>query len=138
MDRLAQELGHPVQHRHLNSGLGQWVGSEHRPVAWAKKPVDGFFEDANGDGTKVAVEFLGDYYHGHPRLWGTGMGPFNQSYEDLYHKTEKSLMKLHRLGYLVLYAWESDYKNRGALSSVLSICRTFDGQGLYYKQRTHA
>ena len=87
----------------------------------------------NADGQNIAIEFLGDYFHGHPRLWETGAGPFGQNFEDLFRNTEQSLAKLHRLGYQVLYAWESDYKNRGVFSSIRSICRTFDGQELRYE-----
>ena len=39
------------------------------PPDWPNKPVDGYDRKRG-----IIYEYLGDYYHGHPSLWGTRGG----------------------------------------------------------------
>src|SRR6185295_6353248 len=124
----AQELGISIQHLHLNEAEKCWEGDEHRPAAWRKKPIDGFYHDA-ATNTNVAIEYLGDYYHGHPDLWGDdtcSKDHFGRMFSDVFCDTQRKLAKLKSLGYKVLYVWDADVKQRKALQSLLSICRTFE------------
>ena len=81
------ELNIKIQHRHLDSDNYQWVGDEHRPLEWQRKPVDGYYED---NYSQIAIEFLGDKYHGHPRLWKDDQDATNHfgiKHKDLYEDT---------------------------------------------------
>lgn len=99
-------MGAKIQHKHLDLERKRWVGDEHRPDTWKKKPVDGYYLD--GD-QKVVIEFLGDYYHGHPRFWGPGkVDKWQRKFENLFSETEVKLAKLKSLGYKVHYVWESE------------------------------
>lgn len=106
MDSLEIKLGTKIQHAHLDLEKKSWIGAEHRPNLWQRKPVDGYYLD--GD-QKVAIEFLGDYYHGHPRLWGLNkVDRWSRKFEDLFLDTQVKLAKLKSLGYKVHYVWESE------------------------------
>lgn len=104
------------------------TGGEHRPKEWPQKAVDGFCVK---DGRNTAIEFLGDLYDGHPRLWMSTPAAKNfmgASFEELFIKTEKKMNRLCDLGYVVVYVWEADYANRKALQSVESISFVFSGK----------
>ena len=125
-DELQTEIQQEIQHSHYDVDTLSIIGEEHRPIKWAKKPVDGYY--VNADGKNVAVEFLGDQFHGHPRLWHDDekkTNLYNVLHKDRFEDTEKKLKKLKSLNYVVMYIWESDYVERKR--SVLSICHTFDG-----------
>lgn len=124
LDALAVHLGYAIQHKHVDVTLKKVVGNEHRPAGWKQKPVDGYFQDE--DGTHVAIEFLGNIYHGHPSLWPKGTNHFGQQYTDLHAKTERTLRKLRALGYRVFYVWEHDYTALKGLDSVRTILREFE------------
>ena len=97
-----------------------------------KKPIDGFYVDEY-DQNNVAIEFLGDHYHGHPSLWGENQEKCDQHsrlFKDLFVNTEKKLSKLKSLGYKVFYVWECDFKKNGPLNTI-EICREFDNK-LYW------
>jgi G:T-mismatch repair DNA endonuclease (very short patch repair protein) len=125
MDEYAAEYGVTIQHAHYNPATKQIEGTEHRPAEWPQKGVDGFYVDA--DGTNVAIEFLGDYWHGHPRWWPKGEG-----FKALFEKTETKLLRLKSLGYKVVYVWENDYKHRKALQSMSSTAFVLEDE-LEYK-----
>jgi G:T-mismatch repair DNA endonuclease (very short patch repair protein) len=88
--------------------------------------VDGHY--TRGDGTQICIEFLGDYFHGHPKQWvhdETAMGPFYKTHKEHFMDTERKLAKLASLGYHVLYVWEHDYAHMETSQSLQSICRVF-------------
>jgi len=60
---LEEEVG-PIQHRHFNELSQSWEGAEYRVPGYRRKAVDGKVHEMN-----VVFEFLGDVWHGHPRLW---------------------------------------------------------------------
>lgn len=106
IDSLEIKLGIKIQHVHLDLNDKVWTGSEHRPDLWQKKPIDGYYLDGI---QQVAIEFLGDYYHGHPRFWGLNkVDKWFRKFEDLFLDTENKLKKLKSLGYKVYYVWESE------------------------------
>ncbi len=128
IDMLQIEINIQIQHRHLNKTDKTWKGDEYRIQEWRKKCVDGFYIDENG--VKTIVEFLGDYYHGHPRLWGPDQDKkdrFSRLFKDVFLKTEKTLQKCKAFGYKVLDIWESEFKKRKTFQSLMSICHEFDG-----------
>lgn len=124
IDDLEKELNLIIKHRHLDITEKKWCGSEHRPLKWQRKSVDGYYVDIF-DGMPVGIEFLGDYCHGHPRLWDGD----KQVYLELrFNDTQKKLLKLKELGYKVYYVWESDFKNKTATQNLASICREFENK----------
>jgi len=129
LDCLEKELKVTIQHVHYDFNAKTVVGTEHRPLKWPKKPIDGFYTDTNGQ--MIAVEFLGDYFHGHPRLWKVDPETENHygvPLKLLFNKTEEKLAKLAALGYIVVYIWESTFAKKPALSSLYSICKIFNGK----------
>jgi hypothetical protein len=120
---LESQLGIPIQHIRYDAEQKVVSGQEHRPDGWKKKAVDGYYQEA--DGTKVAIEFLGDYYHGHPSQWGGTV--FGRPCKDMFTKTEEKLQKLSSLGYRVMYVWEYDYPRKKVMENVQSILREFNG-----------
>lgn len=112
IDLLEKNWHIKIQHMHFNDNY-KYEGSEHRPELWKNKPIDGFFSTEN---TKYAIEFLGDVFHGHPRLWKTdhtAKNHKNKLHIELYHDTEKKLKKLVTLGYKVYVMWESHFHKYG-------------------------
>lgn len=79
---------------------------ENRQVYIEKKKVDGLIGN-------VVYEFLGDYYHGNPKIYNPK--DYNQichkTFGELYSDTFKRFRKLKKLGYKVNYIWESDWEN---------------------------
>jgi len=81
--------------------------------------VDGYDPDTN-----TVYEFLGDYWHGHPK-WHSkcdGMNPTCKiSFTDLYKITEARLTSLYKMQYNIIYVWEND----DPLNTMIH--RTFNG-----------
>lgn len=131
-DNYAKELGVEIQHLHYDTHLKTVTGSEFAAPEWPTKKVDGYYVKA--DGTKVVIEFEGDYYHGHPRLWSQNEDAasyFDVPFKDMFEKTKSRLEKLFSFGYEVVYVWEYDYLRRGIFQSVQSVCFVFDGELRY-------
>ena len=71
--------------------------------------VDGFDQEAN-----TVYEFLGDFWHGHPKFPRDRINEINHcTMEYLYSRTFQRLDHLKTLGYNVKYIWESDFKEKG-------------------------
>ncbi|MBS0285956.1 MAG: hypothetical protein JSR17_01560 [Proteobacteria bacterium] len=127
IDLLELELGVKIQHIHYNTISKTIDGDEHRPIQWRKKAVDGFYEK---NSTKIAIEFLGDIYHGHKKYWendSLAKNYLGKLYTELYMETEKKMLRLKNIGYEVLYIWESDFKKymREKTSTLMSYCHNF-------------
>lgn len=60
---------------------------------------------------KIAVEFLGDYWHGYKN--NEELTHFGETFSSLYRKTFKRFDKVKACGYTILYVWESDYLENG-------------------------
>ena len=135
MDELEKEIGVSIQHVHYDKAAKTVSGEEHRPLQWRAETVDGYYENKDDRKTPFAFEFLGDHYHGHPRLWRDDPEAKSffgdKRYKDLFEETEKKLQKLVDLGYWVIYIWESEYRNKTALMSLHDTCRRFDGRLLF-------
>jgi hypothetical protein len=94
----------------------------------SKAPVDGYHKESN-----TIYEFLGDIYHGHPRLWEEDT--MNIDHEKSFKKTHFKFQILHENGYKVIYIWESEFyqwDKSGGLSSLLSVCHEYNGETLEY------
>lgn len=75
------------------------------PLPECRVIVDGFVPETN-----TVYEFLGDYWHGNPRKYTSGINPTNGvEYSVLFEKTMDRLDLLKKLGYNVVYVWESDW-----------------------------
>jgi hypothetical protein len=126
IDQLEQELGVRIQHSHYDQATKQLIRGEYRSPALPTSPVDGWEATTN-----TIYEFLGDEYHGHPRLrLRRQHNLYGFSYVDLYTKTERKLQTLFSAGHVLIYIWESEYKQwkRSQTNNLLSsVCRTFDG-----------
>jgi len=124
MDELSLHWGERILHRHwqdVEEGEGgtfiggHWSGDEHR-VAGTRFAVDGTVLGAFADGSKPeVVEFLGDYWHGNPRVHpGTKMNVrCGKTFGHLHRQTFERLSRIVELGYTVWYAWESDWLTHG-------------------------
>lgn len=84
-----------------------------------KIPKTRYFADALID--KTIYEYLGDYWHGNPRVYAPDV--FNERTKttmgNLYARTVSRHNKLLSLGYTVKFVWESDYDNGLLFSDVL-------------------
>lgn len=127
-DALELELGVSIQHTHFDRTTGEWKRDEYNSKRVSGySPIDGFIEES-----KTVIEFEGDVFHGHPRLWqqdADAKNYFGVPYRTLYENTEKKLQKYLSAGYRVQYVWEHDVMQRKrALQSFGSLLRTFDGR----------
>lgn len=121
--------GIQIQHAHYDVISKSLSGSEYTLSEYKNKRVDGFYVDSNGQ--KIVIEFLGNYFHGHPTLWGPNedkRDSFGRLHKDNFERTERIFTKVASFGYIVRYVWESDYKNLKGLQSVESILREFKGK----------
>lgn len=72
--------------------------------------VDGYDRESN-----TVYEYLGDYWHGHPRYWGRygGINLRNKkTFEELFLQTELRLIDILNEGYNIIYRWDSDSTTR--------------------------
>lgn len=92
----------------LNS-LGLPNDKEHRQVVIGEYRVDGFNPETN-----TIYEFLGDYWHGNPKLFNSmDINKHNNlSMNELYNKTIERIEMFKNQGYNVKYIWESDYRKQ--------------------------
>jgi G:T-mismatch repair DNA endonuclease (very short patch repair protein) len=120
MDLLEKELGVSIQHAHYNLETMLVDGSEYKIH---NLRVDGFYVDA--DNEQVAVEFLGDVWHGHPSLWGK-KNRWGVDYKTLFQSTEERFQKICQLGYRVIYVWQKDFKKRDETQRLP--IKTFQGE----------
>lgn len=101
---------------------------EHRQMMIGKYNVDGYVKE---DGkTIVAYEFLGDYYHGHPRM--KKLQPqYTELLESRFNKTLERLKFLFEQRCVVYYIWEHDWKHDRYLFG-----RLFNGYDLEWDEET--
>lgn len=73
---------------------------------WKKKSVDGYEPSTN-----TVYEFLGDYYHGNPKIFD--INNYNKTchktFGELHERTLKTLNRLKSFGYNTKYVWENDW-----------------------------
>ena len=79
-----------------------------RQIRISNKRVDGYDPQ-----TKTIYEFLGDYWHGNPRIFNGG--DYNKmchkTYGELFDMTMNRFHKFKTDGYVVKYIWEFDWKS---------------------------
>jgi len=124
IDELEIELDIPLQHSHYDPEVpGGITRNEYRAPCLPRHAVDGY-DAAN----KIIYEFLGDEFHGHPRLWHKrAQNLVGKLYTDVYAKTEAKFKTLTDAGYTVVYMWESDYRVRSS-EPLLERCILFEGR----------
>lgn len=96
-----------------------------RQVAKFGYSFDGYVDEITG--VKTVYEFLGDYYHGHPRLWYKNPN-YTESLKKKFNKTLEKFKYLFSNGYQVIYIWENDWNHK---KHVLG--RHFNGDTLEYE-----
>ncbi len=71
----------------------------------------GFRVDGFDPKTNTVYEFLGDYWHGNPRVFSPEkINPqTKKSFGQLYDETKARISRLEQAGYKVVYIWESDF-----------------------------
>ena len=107
LDDMQATLGRPLQHSHYDPVARTVTKDEYRAPCLPRRPVDGY--DAV---TQTVYEFLGDEWHGHPRLWHKVCNHCHQPHRALFASTERKMRTLTDHGYTVLYMWESDYRRK--------------------------
>jgi hypothetical protein len=77
-------------------------------------PGFGFRVDGFDSKTNTIYEFLGDFWHGNPKLYATeDKNPISKkTFGQLYNQTSQRFEKLKQAGYNIVYIWESDYKDK--------------------------
>lgn len=89
----------------------QWLDGLNIPVREYRVPGTKYIADGFDPKLNTLYEFLGDYWHGNlekylPEDINTKVGC---SFEELFIKTTEKLTAYKKLGYTVVYIWESEY-----------------------------
>jgi hypothetical protein len=76
--------------------------------------VDGYMPK-----TKTIYEFLGDYYHGNPKIYNLKdmNKTCHKTYGELYSKTIEREKMFTKLGYKIISIWENDFNKQLKLSN---------------------
>lgn len=122
---LSHATGVHIRHVHYEPGSNEGIGKEYRLPEWHAKPVDGYFERG-----RVVIEFLGDQFHGHPRLWASNpeaRDMFKRPHKENFETTQVMLAKMAAFGYRVFYVWESEYRRLAADEDPRLVLRRFRG-----------
>ena len=74
-----------------------------------------FKSDGYDPKTNTIYEFLGDYWHGNPKLYDFDKVNLNNgvSFKELNQKTFERFDEIKKLGYNIKYIWENDYNKNG-------------------------
>lgn len=110
---LERELDIVLRRARIDGVFGKVQRDEYRPPEMPRAPVDGYHSDS-----RTIFEFLGDYWHGHPRLQISKVSAnhFGTLHTESHRRTEDKLRTLQQAGYAVYYIWESDYLRYKAAS----------------------
>lgn len=81
------------------------------PVEQRQIRIENYFVDGCMQGQKIIYEFLGDFWHGNPKIYSRDeMNRVTKTtFGHLYDKTFKKFKTLHDLGYTVKYIWEYEW-----------------------------
>jgi G:T-mismatch repair DNA endonuclease (very short patch repair protein) len=73
-----------------------------------------FFVDGFIPGTNICYEFLGDYWHGHPKKFNPDKLNIRakKTFRELFEKTKEKIQFLRKNGFKVISIWESKYDKR--------------------------
>lgn len=77
-----------------------------------QKKILNFNVDGYDPQTNTIYEFLGDYWHGNPKIYKSDKYNIDAhlSFGDLYIRTMKRFEKIKLCGFRIKYIWESDWK----------------------------
>jgi len=139
-DCLQKQMSGKIQHSHYDTVTKDLIRNEYRPPEKPSLKIDGMFVDSNTD-KRVFIEYLGDVWHGHPRLWIHDEDATNHvglRHKDLFGDAEMRMQLLQSFGYTIVYIWGCDYrawkraeKNRKVFDKPISLSeytRIFDGK----------
>lgn len=102
IDILEEELKIKIQHGHYNEeGI---CDRDEFNIPGTNYHVDGKFVDKTGE--MIILEFYGDYYHSHPRMWKK-----NEEIPIKFKDTEDRMKIIKNLGYKILYIWECEFND---------------------------
>ncbi|HEC66278.1 MAG TPA: hypothetical protein ENI23_13395 [bacterium] len=91
----------------------KWLGSLGVPKKYREFTIRdlNIRVDAYVPETNTVYEFLGDFWHGNPKIYNSDdIQPIRKiSYGQLYKETTARLKFLEKSGYNVIYIWESDF-----------------------------
>lgn len=75
-------------------------------------PTTRFQVDGFDSSNSMIYEFLGDYWHGNPKIYARSTNILNSKLTCgvAYDRTFERFDKLKRMGYIVRFIWESDWK----------------------------
>ena len=83
-------------------------------------PNTTFKTDGYDAKTNTIYEFLGDYWHGNPKVFDFDKVNLNNgvSFKELNQKTFERFDEIKKLGYNIKYVWENDYNENGLYALV--------------------
>jgi hypothetical protein len=134
IDMLSSQFRVPIRHRHYNHVSKQIAGSEF-VIPGTRRRADGHFEPQEETklpfamGKGVIVEFLGHAWHGYPNnLRKDESNHVGRNYGELFIETMQRIESVHKMGYTVVYIWESDFLawKKQVVRSLLSYCQVLD------------
>ena len=91
----------------------EWLDSLCVSKREVKFPGFRFHVDGFDPTTNTIYEFLGDYWHGNPKVkrFYSGINEISKkSFQELYNQTFQRFEKLKNAGYNLVYIWEKDFK----------------------------
>jgi hypothetical protein len=85
-------------------------------IGYKRIRVDGFDPETN-----TVYEFLGDYWHGNPRIYNRDVinGFGKKTFGQLYDETLKRFSILFNEGFIIKFVWECDYRSGNIFSDNL-------------------
>lgn len=126
----------------ISSGEQAWLDEMEIPEKWRQYKIAGvgknreytFIVDGIDWIEHTVYEYLGDYWHGNPRLYkGNDINKVNKKrFIDLYYETLKRFTFFADNEFRVVYIWDSEYKNNFKLNKYGKINRHIPGH-IFYK-----
>ena len=110
------KIPNKIKCNNLNNNISKvetsWLNLLNIPIENRNKRICGYVVDGIDPTTNIIYEFLGDYWHGNPKIYE--YNKFNKttktSFGELYINTLNKIKDLTSKGYAVKYVWEADFK----------------------------
>lgn len=126
----------------VSTGEQAWLNEMEIPAKWRQYKIAGvgknreytFIVDGIDWIERTVYEYLGDYWHGNPRLYkGNGINKVNKKrFIDLYYETLRRFTFFADNEFRVIYIWDSEYKNNFKLNKYGKRNRYIPGH-IFYK-----
>lgn len=104
-----------ASHRNFRSkSENQFLDAVGIPSEFRNKYIGGYFVDGYDPKTNTIYEFLGDYWHGNPKMFSANVicKSNGKTFGELYKHTLARISSLKSAGYIVKYVWESEWKRQ--------------------------